>query len=316
MFPVQKSNLIDIIRARNDLAYIIREFFAARDILEVKTPLLTPTAATDCHLQSLSTQLSTCEQPHYLQTSPEIAMKKCLAAGSGPIFQICKAFRNGEEGKTHLPEFTMLEWYRPGLPFQGLIEETTTLLKTVLPISQVNQVSYRQFFEDFYQDNPHQICEATLLACVLEHTQVKDPHELHREDLLDLLMDHALTEYFKEQPKYSALVLTDFPACQAAMSKTETVDGDDICKRFEVYVDGLELANGYDELIDAEQQRARIEADLAEREQRQLPALPIDEDLLAAMQSGMPEMTGIALGFDRLLMLVLDAETIQDVVIS
>lgn len=304
--------LLERIDARARCYQSVRDFFRARNVREVETPLISPTTALDCHLHSLATILHN-QDTYYLQTSPELAMKKLLAAGSGSIFQICKAFRNEEQGSQHHPEFVMLEWYRPGLSFDGLIRETIDLLRTLLPLTEIPIRSYRECFESAYAVNPHNASTEQLLALVKQHTTLHQPEHCTHADYLDALITLALDHYFQERPSLTPLIVFDYPVAQAAMSKVEEKEGDAVCKRFEVYVDGIELANGYDELIDPREQRRRFENDLRARARYGLALPPIDEALLKVMtEPGLPEMTGIAMGLDRVLMLALQCHHYDD----
>lgn len=310
----KKSNLPERIRARMDLYQRIRTFFAERNVLEVETPLLSPTTALDLHLDSIECQVAD-NQIQYLQTSPEFAMKKCLAEEAISIFQICKAFRRGEHGKNHRHEFSMLEWYRPGLSFDGLIAETIELIQTCIPECEVKEMRYQSLFESQYQINPHCTTIDVLQYLAHEYTTVRYPEKLSLADCYDCLITHAIAEFnsARDSEKLCCLILKDFPIYQAAMSKVIMQDNNPVCKRFEVYLNNTEIANGYDELLDAKEQEQRFIADLERRQQQNLPTPPIDQDLLAAMRKGLPEMTGIALGLDRLLMVMLGCEDIEEV---
>ncbi|MFV5192237.1 MULTISPECIES: EF-P lysine aminoacylase EpmA [Acinetobacter] len=312
----QPTCSIEALKARAAMYLKIRQFFAERQVLEVETPVLSQAGVTDVHLASVQVQrhihgkLNT----QYLQTSPEFPMKRLLASGSGPIYQICKVFRDDEHGRKHNSEFTMLEWYRPGLDLKALMHETAELLETCLAhrFGEIRPVilSYKHAFQDRLEINPLQ---ATL-------KQLKDT--AHRVGLnLDLgddrlgYMDLLFSHFVEPSLGFDAPVfLTDFPPEMASLAKVkQDEEGELVAARFEVYIEGLELANAYDELLDAEVLASRFEADNAERAQQGLPVMPTDHYLLAALPH-MPECSGIALGIDRLLMVVMNQVKIDQVI--
>ncbi|KEC83453.1 MULTISPECIES: EF-P lysine aminoacylase EpmA [Acinetobacter] len=307
---------IQALKARAKLYRQIRQFFIERDVLEVETPILSQAGVTDVHLASVQAQrhLHGKKQTHYLQTSPEFAMKRLLASGSGAIYQICKVFRDDEHGRKHNSEFTMLEWYRPQFSLKDLMLEVTDLLNVVLAerFGEVRPtvLSYKHAFIDRLDLNPLQ---ATL-------QQLKDA--THRVGLnldlgddrlayIDLLFSHMVEPSLGFD---TPVFLTDFPPELASLAKTKLdEDGELVAARFELYIEGLELANAYDELIDAEVLRSRFQADNAEREKLGLHVMPIDEYLLAALPN-MSECAGIALGIDRLLMVVMNQMKLEKVI--
>ena len=307
---------IQALKARAKLYRQIRQFFIERDVLEVETPILSQAGVTDVHLASVQAQrhLHGKKQTHYLQTSPEFAMKRLLASGSGAIYQICKVFRDDEHGRKHNSEFTMLEWYRPQFSLKDLMLEVTDLLNVVLAerFGEVRPtvLSYKHAFIARLDLNPLQ---ATL-------QQLKDA--AHRVGLnldlgddrlayIDLLFSHMVEPSLGFD---TPVFLTDFPPELASLAKTKLdEDGELVAARFELYIEGLELANAYDELIDAEVLRSRFQADNAEREKLGLHVMPIDEYLLAALPN-MSECAGIALGIDRLLMVVMNQMKLEKVI--
>lgn len=307
---------IQALKARAKLYRQIRQFFIERDVLEVETPILSQAGVTDVHLASVQAQrhLHGKKQTHYLQTSPEFAMKRLLASGSGAIYQICKVFRDDEHGRKHNSEFTMLEWYRPQFSLKDLMLEVTDLLNLVLAerFGEVRPtvLSYKHAFIDRLDLNPLQ---ATL-------QQLKDA--AHRVGLnldlgddrlayIDLLFSHMVEPSLGFD---TPVFLTDFPPELASLAKTKLdEDGEFVAARFELYIEGLELANAYDELIDAEVLRSRFQADNAEREKLGLHVMPLDEYLLAALPN-MSECAGIALGIDRLLMVVMNQMKLEKVI--
>jgi lysyl-tRNA synthetase class 2 len=312
----QPTCSIAALQARATLYQKIRQFFAERQVMEVETPTLSQAGATDLHLASIPVQrrIHGRSSTQYLQTSPEFPMKRLLASGSGAIYQICKVFRDDEHGRKHNSEFTMLEWYRPKLDLKGLMHETAELLEVCLAhrLGEVRPyiLSYKHAFQDRLDINPLQ---ASL-------KQLKDT--AHRLGLnLDLgddrlaYMDLLFSHFVEPSLGFDAPVfLTDFPPEMASLAKVKTDDdGEQVAARFEIYIEGLELANAYDELLDAEVLAARFEADNLERTKQGLPVIPTDQYLLSALPH-MPECSGIALGLDRLLMVAMNQVKIDQVI--
>ncbi len=303
---------IEALRRRARILAKIRAFFAEREVLEVETPLLASAPVTDLHLQALSCRYrgpaADDGRTLWLQTSPEFAMKRLLAAGSGPIFQLCKAVRDGEAGRRHNPEFTILEWYRPGWDHHRLMDEVDDLLTGVLGTETGERLTYGEVYARYAGVDPHGEPNDGLRARV-EALGVPSAGELGRDDLLDLLLTHVIEPKLGHcQPTF----IHDYPASQAALARVRPGEPP-LAERFEVFVEGLELANGYHELTDPRVQRRRFETDLEARRREGLPVVPIDERLLAALEHGLPECAGVALGFDRLVMLALGTREISDV---
>ncbi|WP_151839698.1 EF-P lysine aminoacylase EpmA [Acinetobacter soli] len=307
---------IEALKARAQLYRTIREFFAQRDVMEVETPIVSQAGVTDVHLASVQAQRHIVGrvQQQYLQTSPEFAMKRLLAAGSGPIYQICKVFRDDEHGRKHNSEFTMLEWYRPGLDLRELMHETAALLNVCLAhrFDEIRPLvlSYKHAFQDRLDINPLQ---ATLAQLKQTAQRVGLTLDLGDDRLayMDLLFSHFVEPSLGFD---TPIFLTDFPPEMASLAKVRLdEDGEEVAARFEVYIEGLELANAYDELLDASVLRARFEADNQEREKLGLQVMPLDENLLAAL-AHMPECSGIALGIDRLLMVATQKLNIEQVI--
>lgn len=295
---------VNTLRARAKMYAQIRQFFAERDVLEVETPVLSQAGVTDVHLASVQAlrHIQGSAQTHYLQTSPEFAMKRLLASGIGPIYQICKVFRDDEHGRKHNSEFTMLEWYRPGFSLKDLMFEVADLLNVVLKqrFGEVRPtiLSYKHAFMDRLDLNPLQATVQELKDCCRRVGLSLDLGD-ERLGYIDLLFSHFVEPSLGFD---TPVFLTDFPPEMASLAKTRVDDdGELVAARFELYIEGLELANAYDELIDADVLRSRFEADNAEREKLGLHIMPIDEYLLAALPH-MSECAGIALGIDRLLM--------------
>ena len=307
---------IKVIRARAKMYAQIRQFFADRNVLEVETPILSQAGVTDVHLASVQAlrHLSGKQQTHYLQTSPEFAMKRLLASGSGPIYQICKVFRDDEHGRKHNSEFTMLEWYRPEFSLKDLMFEVSDLLNVTLAhrFGEVRPtvLSYKHAFMDRLDINPLQ---ATLNELKDTARRVGLNLDLGDDRLgyIDLLFSHMVEPSLGFD---TPVFLTDFPPEMASLAKVKTdEDGEQVAARFELYIEGLELANAYDELIDADVLRSRFKVDNAEREKLGLHVMPVDEYLLAALQH-MPECSGIALGIDRLLMIANEKMRLEQVI--
>jgi lysyl-tRNA synthetase class 2 len=298
------------LRARAALLARLREFFAARGVLEVSTPLLCSSGITDPAIESFIVPSGTSlSAPRYLQTSPEYAMKRLLARDGEPIYQLAPAFRDGEAGSRHNPEFTILEWYRPGFDHHQLITETVALLQGCLGARPLFKRSYRQLFLELLQLDPFTASLSELEALAREHIDTGTVSG-DRDLWLDLLLSHLIEPQLAGR---GICVIHDYPASQAALSRIVELDGVQAGQRFEVYVDGVELANGYCELIDAAEQRRRFEHDNARRREQGQPERPLDEHLLAALQHGLPPCSGVALGVDRLLMLATGSADIREV---
>lgn len=307
---------LQALRARAKMYSQIRQFFNERNVLEVETPVISSAGVTDVHLASICAHrnLGGKLNHHYLQTSPEFAMKRLLASGSGAIYQICKVFRDDEHGKKHNSEFTMLEWYRPHFSLKDLMHETADLLQVCLSdkFTEIRPIvlSYKHAFQDRLDLNP---LKATLQE-LRETTKRVGIHIDLGDDRLaymDLLFSHIVEPSLGFD---TPIFLTDFPPEMASLAKTRIdEDGEEVAARFEVYIEGLELANAYDELVDADVLRRRFAEDNNAREKEGLVRMPIDEYLLAALPN-MPPCAGIALGIDRLLMVAQSKFKISDVI--
>ncbi len=283
----------------------IRAFFEARGVLEVDTPILSTAAGTDPNIESFTTDYvgPGGARRLFLQTSPEFPMKRLLAAGSGPIFQLAHAFRQGEYGARHNPEFTLLEWYRPGYDHHALMDEVEALLRHALAgrraLGPGERLPYAEAFRRYAGLDPLSADLETLQRVAARHgiTLGAAPPE-GRDGWLDLLLTHLVEPRLgRDGPTF----LYDYPASQAALARLRR-DEPPVAERFELYLDGLELASGFHELGDAQEQRERFAADLQRRRAAGAPAVPPDERLLAALAAGLPPCAGVALGVDRLLM--------------
>lgn len=295
--------------ARAALLNRIRAFFQARDILEVETPLLCSAGITDPSIEPLIVPAGDDAASRFLQTSPEYAMKRLLAADSRPIFQIAKAFREGEAGSRHNPEFSLLEWYRPGYDHQQLMDEVAELVGACLGDAPVQRLTYREAFLQFLSIDPFTIGTHELERVARAQLDISFDNG-DRDLWLDLLMSHLVEPRLADKGR---VFLYDYPASQAALARISFVDGVEVGHRFELYVDGMELANGYFELSDPIEQRSRFESDNRRRRESGQLERPLDEQLLAALEAGMPSSSGVALGVDRLLMLATGATDIRDV---
>ncbi|BBI92232.1 elongation factor P--(R)-beta-lysine ligase [Serratia symbiotica] len=292
----------------------IRRFFADRGVLEVETPTMSQATVTDIHLFPFQTRFvgpgAADSLTLYMMTSPEYHMKRLLAAGSGSIYQLGRSFRNEEAGRYHNPEFTMLEWYRPHYDMYRLMNEVDDLLQQVLDCASAETLSYQQAFLRHLDIDPLSAEKAQLreVAAKLDLSNVADSEE-DRDTLLQLLFTIGVEPLIgREKPAF----VYHFPASQAALAEISTEDHR-VAERFEVYFKGIELANGFRELTDGSEQRQRFEQDNRKRAQRGLPQHPIDNNLLDALQHGIPACSGVALGVDRLVMLALGAESLSDV---
>lgn len=301
----------EALAARAGLLRAIREFFHQRGVMEVETPCLSQAAPQDVHLQPLAVRGGPAKHARgWLHTSPEYAMKRLLAAGAGPIYQLCKVFRGEECGRLHNPEFTLLEWYRPALALQGLMDEVDALLASVLERGRSERLAYGELFQRHTGLDPHSASDARLRqrARRLEAAPARGTR-LTRESLLDLLFSQAVQPHLGHT---RPVMVYDWPACQAALARLRP-GPPAVAERFELYLDGVELANGYQELTDPVEHSLRLELERSRRRRQRLPELPPDARFLAAVYSGLPACAGVALGVDRLLMVMLGVERLQDV---
>jgi len=301
----QPTAELETLKARAQFLQAIRDFFHQRNVFEVDTPLLCHGVATDPFLHAFSVHCAQLEHPRYLQTSPEYAMKRLVAAGSGPIYYLGKAFRKGEVGTLHNPEFTMLEWYRPHWDHLQLIKEVETLMQIMIGCPAAEIKTYHDIFAENYGINPHLATIAELQSIAIKEAWINsdDFSDLDRDGWLDLILTHGIEPTLGQN---HPTVITDYPASQASLAKVRTINGPQpyqVAERFEFYLNGIELANGYHELACAIEQRQRFEQDLIKRKALGLSDLPIDHYLLSALSAGFPACAGVALGVDRLFML-------------
>jgi lysyl-tRNA synthetase class 2 len=309
------------LRRRGLLTQATRAFFTARGYAEVETPYAVTAPGEEVHLQAFSTEhvsQSGQRETLWLNTSPEFAMKRLLVAGAGPIFQLARVWRNGEQSDLHAPEFTMLEWYRPGASFTGLMDETETFLRAVLPPTVTAQgitTDLSSFERLTMQDAFLRYAGADVLATAGDEKALAAASgaKLRRgetwEDLFfRLLLERVEPRLGRDHPTF----LTHWPAQQAALALRNPADPR-VALRFELFICGLELANAFEELTQAAEQRARFTEDRSRRHAMTGPDWPLDEDFLAALDHGMPAAAGIAMGFDRLAMLASGARSIDQV---
>lgn len=330
--PERLAARLPALRRRSQLLADTRRFFGERGYTEVETPALVPVPGMEVHLQGFRSlfrpMLGGEEQALWLRTSPELAIKRLLVAGAGPVFEIARVWRNGEVSTRHGPEFTMLEWYRPGAELDDLMAETEAFLRSVLP----PRVSHAGIATDLIQpferltlaEAFRRHCNGLDILATLDDEGEGDAAALHQaarvagyaprdgegwEDLFfRLLLEHIEPALGRER----ATFLTHWPAPQAALARRDPTDPR-VALRFELFAAGIELANAFDELTDAEEQASRFARDVAERHRLYGEGWPVDEDFLAALRHGMPATAGIALGFDRLAMLAAGAESIEQV---
>jgi elongation factor P--(R)-beta-lysine ligase len=305
------------LRERAALLQRTRAFFATRGVLEVDTPVVVTAAVSDVHLHSARVQLAEVDaKPSpalFLHTSPEYAMKRLLAAGSGDIYQICHVVRGLEYGRLHNPEFTLIEWYRVGFTLAALIAEVEALVRALLgPAAAARsseRLSYRDAFCRELGLDPLTADEAALAQAARALGFEQPSAQPDRDEWLELLMAARVGPHLGRR---ALTFVHDYPASQAALARLDPQDAR-VAQRFELYCDGIELANGFHELTTAAEQRRRFERDNAERRRRGLPVSELDERLLAALGAGLPDCAGVALGFDRTLMIATGAAHIEEV---
>ena len=316
--PDSLADRLPFLRRRGLLAGGVRAFFTARGFTEVETPYAVATPGEEVYLSAFATSQTMPDgeaRELFLHTSPEFAMKKLLAAGAGPIFQLARVWRNGEAGELHSAEFTMLEWYQPGLPFAGLIEQTGALLRAVLPpvvscrgiecdLSHFEILTVAEAFQRYAGADVLGTADDVTALAAQAGTRLRD-HENWEDLFFRLLLERVEPQIGRGHPTF----LTHWPAAQAALARRDPADPR-VALRFELFVCGMELANAFEELTDADEQRARFVADRARRAALRGQSWPLDEEFLAALEFGMPACSGIAMGFDRLAMIASGADRI------
>lgn len=300
-------NHLAILTDRAQMLGRARQFFAERDVMEVDCPLLCHAPAIDAHIDVIpATYVG--REPRYLFTSPEYGMKRLLAEGCGDIYQLSHVFRDGEHGERHQPEFCLAEWYRVGMTFEEMIAETVEFIELFVGAGQRQVMTYHEMFQQFAGVD----IEAPGLLNTLREKGVELYSGVEeRDELLNLLLGQVIEPQLGRE---GVFVVTHYPASQAALARTITRDGVEVAERFEVYYRGVELANGYHELIDAEEQRQRFIRSNEERQQLGKVVYPLDEAFLAALEKGIPDCCGVAVGFDRLMMVRHGTESLADVI--
>lgn len=308
----QPSSGADAARRRAAIAERVRSFFKKHDVLAVDTPALSKYAISDVNIESLSVNSSIAPEI-YLNTSPEFSMKRLLAAGYPDIYSICRVFRDGEIGRRHQPEFTMIEWYRLGFDLRMMIAETIRFVAEALAVpelaSNYDQLTYAEAFEkhaqlDVFNADINELAKRANANAGLWRAIGDD-----RDSWLDLILGTVITDEFAPD---KLTVLRHYPASQAALARA-CPDDSRVADRFEVFYGSMELANGYVELTDCNEQRQRIESDQRKRQQWGQPLRPHDTDLLASLAAGLPECAGVAVGLERLQMVFDKTDDIGDV---
>ncbi|WP_218059137.1 elongation factor P--(R)-beta-lysine ligase [Gilliamella sp. wkB178] len=314
----QPTASIDNLLKRAKIISQVRQFFADRCILEVETPAMSQYAVTDVHLSSFHTLFFKPGEVDELQgrkmsliTSPEYHMKRLLAAGSGPIYQICKCFRNHEEvSHYHNPEFTMLEWYRIQFDMMQMINEVDDLLQNILDCEPAERISYQKVFQRHLNLDPLEADLATLTNAINQLDIGFNTENCDKDTLLQCLFTFGVEPHIGQD---KPIAVFNFPASQAALAAISPEDHR-VASRFEFYYKGVELANGFKELTNPQEQKLRFEQNNQARTKQNLPTQNIDITLLAAMEAGLPDCAGVAVGLDRLIMLALNTMTLDDVI--
>ncbi len=312
MINWQPNTTLDTLKCRAKLLNIARQFFQNNHFLEVDTPCLSQSTTPDPNIESFTTQFNNTR--YFLHTSPEFPMKRLLASGSGAIYQICKVFRQGDAGRNHNPEFTLIEWYQPGMGYRELMEQVDQfvrlLLKDTLPLNETVALTYRQAFEQYAGFNPLATSREQLRTVISENNIQLHEQTLTHDAYLDLIMSVIVQPNL---PKDKPVFIYDYPATQAALANIRQGE-DNVAERFELFINGIELANGYQELLDATEQQQRFENENKQRLAAGQQTIPIDAHLIEALQQGMLMVSGVALGLERVLMLAMGIDSIRDVI--
>ncbi len=304
---IMKSDLL----RRSHLLHQIRDFFHQKGVLEVETPCLVTYPTIDRNLDSF--EIHQTGVIKYLITSPEYHMKRLLAAGSGSIYQICKCFRAGETGRYHNPEFTMIEWYRTEWDHLQLMKEVDELLQITLKTNPAYYTTYEDVFKEKLEINPFEFCSDEFIELCRQKDIVPPDDLLRKKGKSMEQLDFMMSMFVEPQLGLdNPAIVEGFPSFQSSLAQTDRTDRKKSC-RFEVYYKGLELGNGYSELRDGSEQKCRMEEENRYRERDGKPMLALDPGLQAAMESGLPKCAGIAMGFDRLLLLSQNRRSIDEV---
>ena len=307
----------EVAKQRANILEKIRIFFRNRNVIEVETPSLCGNTVTDVYIDALDSEyhyssIADQSQKLYLQTSPEYSMKKLLASGYGDIYQICKAFRDEEMGRYHNPEFTILEWYRLEFDHFKLMTEVSSLLMEVLNCKQPTKISYQKIFIENVFIDPLNTNRIELLSVLQKFNKSSD--WLIIEEELDILLEVIFSEIIEPLIGIDApCFIYNFPATQASLARISPNDIR-VAERFECYYKGIELVNGFHELADVKIQQSRFEKDNLQRKNKGMLEKPIDSNFILALESGLPDCAGVALGIDRLVMLVCGLKSIEEVI--
>lgn len=314
------SASIEMLRQRAEIIRRLRAFFDDRSFLEVETPLLSHDTVVDRYIDpvsipkvALTNSSADSDRRLWMQTSPEFSMKRLIVAGAGTVYQIGKCFRKGEKGSRHNPEFTMLEWYRSGDDLRAGMELLAELVETILELPKTAMLSYRETFLEFAKLDPFEASVSQMKAALDQHgvsLEQTDQDDLDRDGWLNLILSEVVEQHLGiERP----VIVYDWPASQSALAIVRAEDAP-VAERFEIYVDGVELANGYHELLDPDELSIRNSINNQGRIKDGNRILPENSRLLEAMRYGMPQCAGVALGVDRLVMLATGANTIDEVI--
>ena len=305
----QSNAKLAVLQARAKLLQQIRQFFDERQVLEVETPTLSRSAVPEPMIEPLSTQYhGIYADTFYLQTSPELPMKRLLASGSGSIYQMCTVFRDEEYGRLHNPEFRLLEWYRVGFDHHDLMDEMDALLQQVLVCQPATKITYIGLFQQYLQLHPLTEPLQNLRQQVQTALSI-NAQDFDRDTCLQCLLSEKIE---KKLGQDAPLFVYDYPATQASLAQ-KSPNNPELAERFELYIQGIEIANGFHELTDASEQRQRFEQEQQQRKANQQQVMPLDEYFLQALEAGLPPCAGVALGIDRLLMLKLGFDQLQSV---
>jgi len=306
----QPTAQIETLKKRAEILKIIRGFFETRNITEVETPILSAYGITDPEIESITASYHRAGkiQDVFLQTSPEFAMKRLLAAGIGDCYQMSRVFRNDEIGRYHNPEFSLLEWYRVGFDDKKLMQEIDLFLQEVFQSKAADYIDYKSLFLKYLQLDPLNCSFEEVEKCAFAKTSLASVLDSKAAYLQLLFCEKIEPEIGTETPCF----VTDFPAAQASLARINSQDESLSC-RFEIYFQGVELGNGFYELKDADEQYARFVQDNLQREKAGMRQLAIDHRFIAALSSGLPDCAGVAIGLDRLMMIALKAKKITEV---
>jgi lysyl-tRNA synthetase class 2 len=302
---LKTGTTLKTLQLRALMLHKIRDFFIKHNVLEVETPILASACVTDSSLEHFHTKYTE-NQYLYLQTSPELAMKRLLSSYNQPIYQICKAFRNGEQGRLHNPEFSILEWYRPNYNHHDLMYEINEFLQYILNCATAEFFSYTEIFQKYTNIHPFEDSLNKLQNYVQKWG---DFNNLDKDTCLQLILTHEIEQNLG---KNSPTFIYDYPISQASLARKSTSDPQ-IAERFEIYINGIELANGFHELTNAHEQRQRFQYENKIRKKLGLEITPIDEKFLTALEHGIPNCAGVAIGLDRLLMLLTNIYDIDEI---